>query len=184
MGQPLRGRELISVSALILANAVPLAGVLFFGWQVFPLILLFWLENVIVGGFNVLKMLTANPEDPISWVGKAFLIPFFCVHFGGFTFIHGTFVFAMFGGPAYSHQFFPSVAGVLAAIRGTGIRLGVLGLVLSHGVSFVGNYLIGGEYRRASLQQLMSQPYGRVMVMHFVILGGGFLVVALHSPVP
>jgi uncharacterized membrane protein len=30
----------------------------------------------------------------------------------------------------------------------------------------------------------MMQPYGRVMVMHFVILGGGFLVMALHSPVP
>jgi uncharacterized protein DUF6498 len=118
---------------------------------VFPLILLYWLENVIVGGFS---------------------------------FVHGTFVFAKFGGPADAHQFFPSVARVLAEIRETGIRLGVLGLLLSHGVSFVGNYLIGGEYRRASLQRLMSQPYVRVMVMHVVILFGGWLVILMHSPVP
>ena len=184
MGQPLRGRELLSVSALILANAVPLAGVLFLGWKVFPLILLYWLENVIVGGFNVLRMLTADPQDPVRWIGKAFLIPFFCVHFGGFTFVHGVFVFGLFGGPAYAHQFFPSPAGVMSAIRGTGIGFGVLGLVLSHGVSFVGNYLLGGEYRRASLSQLMNQPYGRVMVMHMVLLFGGWLVMLMHSPVP
>jgi len=184
MDQPQRGAASLSTAVLVFANAVPLFGVLFLGWQVFPLILLYWLENVIVGGFNVLRMLTADPQDPIRWLGKAFLIPFFCVHFGGFTFVHGVFVFAMFGGPAYAHQFFPGVAGVFAAIRQTGIGFAVLGLILSHGVSFVGNYLLSGEYRRASLQQLMSQPYGRVMVMHFVILGGGFLVVALHSPVP
>ena len=184
MGQPLRGRELLSVSALVLANAVPLAGVLFFGWKVFPLILLYWLENVIVGGFNVLRMLTANPDNPISWLGKAFLIPFFCVHFGGFTYVHGIFVFGLFGGPAYAHHFGPTVAGVLAAIRETGIGMGVLGLLLSHGVSFVGNYLMGGEYRRASLSRLMNQPYGRVMVMHVVLLLGGWLVLLMHSPVP
>jgi hypothetical protein len=184
MDQPQRGPASLSTAVLVFANAIPLFGVLFLGWKVFPLILLYWLENVIVGGFNVLRMLTADPRDPIRWIGKAFLIPFFCVHFGGFTFVHGVFVFAMFGGPAYTHQFFPSLAGIFAAIRQTGIGFAVLGLILSHGVSFVGNYLLGGEYRQASLQQLMSQPYGRVIVMHLVILGGGFLVLALHSPVP
>jgi hypothetical protein len=184
MDQPQRGPVSLSTVALVFANAVPLFGVLFLGWQVFPLILLYWLENVIVGGLNVLRMVVADPQDPIRWIAKAFLIPFFCVHFGGFTTIHGVFVFAMFGGPAYAHQFFPTPASVLAAIRQTGIGFAVIGLVLSHGVSFVWNYLLGGEYRRASLQLLMMQPYGRVMVMHFVILGGGFLVMALHSPVP
>src|ERR1041384_8782002 len=95
-GRPLRGRELLSVSALVIANAVPLAGVLFFGWKVFPLILLYWLENVIVGGFNVLRMLTANPDSPVSWLGKAFLIPFFCVHFGGVNFVARGVVFPAF----------------------------------------------------------------------------------------
>src|ERR1044071_8277792 len=184
MDQPRQSPASIATAVLVFANAIPLFGVLFLGWQVFPLILLYWLENVIVGGFNVLRMLVADPQDPIPWGGKAFLIPFFCVHFGGFTTVHGVFVFAMFGGPAYAHQFFPSPASVLAAIRQTGIGFAALGLVISHGVSFVGNYLLSGEYRRASLQQLMSQPYGRVIVMHLVILGGGFLVMALHSPVP
>jgi hypothetical protein len=48
-----------SLVALVVANALPLAGVLFLGWTVFPLVLLYWLENVVVGAFNVAKLLLA-----------------------------------------------------------------------------------------------------------------------------
>lgn len=41
--------------ARLAANLVPVAGVFVFDWDVFPLVLLFWLENVIVGGFPVLR---------------------------------------------------------------------------------------------------------------------------------
>ena len=97
-----------SVIALVLANLVPVFGVLFLHWEVFPLMFLFWSENAIIGVLNVLKMLTANPESPVSWAGKLFIIPFFCVHYGMFTFVHGIFVIALFGGglttlPGISH---------------------------------------------------------------------------------
>jgi len=61
-----------SLFALLVANAFPIAGVLFLGWKVFPLVLLYWLENVVVGGFNVAKMLLAQPREPVYWLGKAF----------------------------------------------------------------------------------------------------------------
>jgi len=51
-----------SLVALVIANALPLVGVLFLGWTVFPLVLLYWLENVVVGGFNVAKLLLAQPR--------------------------------------------------------------------------------------------------------------------------
>ena len=44
------------VVALIVANAIPLFGVLFFGWNVWMILIVYWLENGIVGFFNVLKM--------------------------------------------------------------------------------------------------------------------------------
>jgi hypothetical protein len=81
-----------SVIVLVLANLIPLGGVLFFGWQVFPIMFLFWLENVVVGAFNVVKMILAR--GPGSHVGvKLFLVPFFTVHYGIFTLVHGVFVF-------------------------------------------------------------------------------------------
>jgi hypothetical protein len=47
----------------------------------------------------------------------------------------------------------------------------------------VHNYLAGGEFRNASLPQLMARPYARVMVLHVTILVGGFAAKAAGAPV-
>jgi len=172
-----------SVVALLLANLVPVFGVVLFHWEVFPLMFLFWGENVIVGGFNVLKMLLADPESPVEWIGKAFAIPFFCVHYGMFTFIHGIFVIALFGGGLRHGAGFPGPATFWRIMQEYHLGWALLGLAVSRGISFGTNYLGSAEYKRASLQQLMQQPYGRVVVLHLTILFGGFLMMALHSPV-
>ncbi len=48
---------------LIASNCIPLVGVLFFGWRVADIVFLYWMENVIIGGFNVLKILTCVPGN-------------------------------------------------------------------------------------------------------------------------
>ena len=73
-----------SVLALVASNLVPVAGVLFFGWKIFPLVFLYWSENVVIGVFNVLKMIFAAGAKSV--VSRFFLIPFFCAHYGIFTF--------------------------------------------------------------------------------------------------
>jgi hypothetical protein len=169
-----------SLLVLGIANAVPIAGVLFLGWKVFPLVLLYWLENVVVGGFNVAKLLLAQPREPAYWAGKLFLVPFFIVHFGMFTFVHGVLVLALFG--PKDTQPFDILATVPPAIRANHLGWAVVTLVLSHGLSFYWNYVKNGEYQRASLNALMGQPYGRVMVLHFTVLFGGWIVMAFGSP--
>ena len=169
-----------SLLALGLANALPIAGVLLLGWKVFPLVLLYWLENVVVGGFNVGKLLLARPQEPAYSVGKLFLIPFFIFHFGMFTLLHGVFVFALFG--ANTLPRFDSLAELPAAIRAYHLGWGVLALVVSHGLSFYWNYFQNGEYRRASLPILMMQPYARLVVLHLAVLFGGWIVLTLGSP--
>ncbi len=57
-----------------------------------------------------------------------------------------------------------------------------MALALSHGFSFGWNYIRGGEYRRATLKDLMQRPYSRVVVLHVVIIASGFLVMALNAP--
>lgn len=42
----------LSAILLVAANLAPLYGVLFLGWEVFPLLVLFWAENVVVGVLN------------------------------------------------------------------------------------------------------------------------------------
>jgi hypothetical protein len=172
-----------SVIALLAANLIPLFGVLVFGWEVFPLMFLFWSENVIVGVFNALKMLLANPGVPVSWAAKVFMLPFFCLHYGLFTFVHGIFIVGIFGGGMKPGAGFPDFETFRRAAEQYHLGWAILGLAASHGVSFVSNSLLGGEYKRASLPALMAQPYGRIVVLHVAILGGAFLMAALRSPV-
>ena len=169
-----------SLVALVIANALPLAGVLFLGWTVFPLVLLYWLENLVVGGFTVAKLLLAQPRQPVYWLGKAFLVPFFLVHFGGFTYVHGMLVVAFFGPKGIRP--FDLLTAVPDALRANQLGWALLSLVASHGLSFYWNYVKSGEYQRASLNALMAQPYGRVIVLHMTVLFGGWVVMLLGSP--
>jgi hypothetical protein len=171
-----------SALVLIAANAIPLAGVLFLGWEVFPLIFLYWFENVVVGVVNVLKMLVAQPAERTSWAAKLFLVPFFCFHYGIFTFVHGVFVFSMFS--PIANAFMPTVAGVRAATADSGVELAlaVAAIGTSHLLSFIWNFLRGGEFRVTSPAELMGRPYARVVVMHAVVLIGGVAAQGLGSP--
>ena len=168
-----------AVVALIVANLVPLIGVLFFGWSVWNILIVYWLENGIVGAFNVLKMATATgdatPEGmtmssrPVLGNGKAALIPFFVIHYGMFWVVHGIFVFTL---PFLFTEEPASASGVNpGAILFAGIALAI-----SHGVSFWWNYLHGGEYRRVSAAQLMFAPYGRLLALHMTIILGAVAI--------
>ena len=172
-----------STLALVAANLVPLYGVVAFGWETFPLMLLFWLENVVIGVLNAARMLCVDPRDLAAWAAKALMVPFFCFHYGMFTAVHGVFVFGLFGGEGFGEVRGLWVLEPAArAVRAHGLEIAVLALAASHLFSFFWNYLGRGEFRRASVGTLMAQPYGRVVVLHVAILGGGFAATALGSP--
>jgi len=187
----------VPVLALLAANAVPLFGVVFLGWDAFNIVVLYWTENVVIGFYNVLKMALAVVPHPAAHLGKLFLIPFFIVHYGGFTAVHGFFVLALFHkgeGPPMGGANWPcclafvqmlfNVIVYMYSIIPPQVRMAVLALFASHGVSFVQNYLLKREYAAAKPNELMSGPYGRVVVMHVAIIAGGFLTAALGSPAP
>ena len=172
----------ISAWVLVAANLVPLAGVLWWDWSVFALLALFWMENVVLGVLFALRMLCADPSDPAMWLGKLFLIPFFCVHYGMFTAVHGMFVFLLFGGDKAAMQNLELLEAAVRATERYDLWLPIGVLVASHAFSFVWNYLYRGEYRRAELKRLMAKPYGRVAVLHVAIILGGFGTALLGSP--
>jgi hypothetical protein len=179
---PMKNIEYSSVIALIVVNLFPVFGVFYWGWDVFPIMLLFWSENVIVGFYNVLRMMACRPKEAASWAQKLFLIPFFVIHYGGFTAAHGVFVVVLFGQSAFQSTAGPRLDMLLQIVLENNLLVAVLALFASHGYSFITNYLRGGEYRRTTLSGLMSQPYGRVVVLHLALIFGGILIAFLKSP--
>jgi hypothetical protein len=182
--------------SLFAANAVPLVGVLFLGWDAFFIVLLYWSENIVVGFYTILKIAFLKVKDPKKDMGKLRMIPMFVFHFGGFTGGHGLFVLVMFSKSEgdFMHgadwpcffvfiQIFLNVFREALSIMTPEMRLAVLALFGSHGVSFVYNYLVKGEYGRVNPGKLMVAPYSRVVVMHVAIIAGGFVLAALESPV-
>ena len=157
----------------------------FLDWPVIAVLVLFWLENVIVGLLNVARMLCADPSDPAQWAAKLFMVPFFCVHYGMFTAVHGVFVFGFFGETkvALSARAMFPVESWLEAIGAWGLWPAAAVLAASHLFSFFWNFLWRGEYRLAGVGELMGKPYGRVVVLHVTIIFGGIGVTALGSPV-
>jgi hypothetical protein len=56
-------------------------------------------------------------------------------------------------------------------------------LFLSHGVSFLVNYVGRKEYLNTTPMKQMFQPYGRLIILHVTIIIGAFLVIGLGQPV-
>ena len=196
-----------AVAALIVANAIPLLGVLFLGWNVWTILTIYWLENGVVGIFNVLKMSKAEGTDPvgsgvtatvngrpIAGSGKALLIPFFIVHYGLFWLVHGIFIltlpmFQAFG--ASGGGVFPGgdVFGDVPSDGGAGIAsdpgavaIVLIGLFISHGISYRLNFIGRGEYLRTSVARQMGAPYGRLVVLHITIILGGMAIAFTGAP--
>ena len=158
----------ISIGSLVVSNLIPLIGVLFFGWNVSTILILYWSENVIIGFYNIVKMALAKGETKKQPAPKRFfLIGFFIVHFGIFTIGHAAFVFSFFGTDN------PSLQSLLPAL---------FPLFISHGVSMFVHFIKNKEYLRVSFDSLFFQPYKRVVIMHLTIIFGAWVATAFHLP--
>jgi Family of unknown function (DUF6498) len=176
--------------ALALATAAVIAwGVLVLGWSPFVVMLLFWFENVVIGVFNVGKMLATGLRlGAAGLLGGIALSAFFTVHYGIFTAVHGMFVALLFGGAEVSRGAMDGgLAGPLAAMVNYLFAerdgwLAVLAIVLVHLSGFV-QWLARTREAPPPLKELMGAPYGRIMILHVTLIASGFLVQALKSPV-
>jgi hypothetical protein len=167
----------LSIGALILFNLIPLVGVLFLGWNLSSIMILYWFENVIIGFFNALKMTKAegttpktklySGRKPVTIAQKSGSILFFIVHFGMFTFGHGVFVFVLFA------RDLPAFSTLLPA---------ALCLFVSHGISYAYNFIRNEEYKRVAFQDLFFQPYKRILIMHITIVIGAFIAFHFEQP--
>jgi hypothetical protein len=170
----------------ILANLVPLAGVLLFGWNMLTILLLYWAENAIIGVFNALKMgvIARTNRKPQELA----LIAFFLFHYGIFWAGHG--VFLLVGGTLTGLVGQSELQEILTAgwfFADSQRLVSLLALAAGHAYAFLVHFLRPRLYHSLTVDAQMVQPYGRVIVMHVTILGSAALTVFLgwqKAPVP
>lgn len=169
--QPMKTPNVPAIAALIMTNVLPLVGALIFGWSVTELVIIYWIENGVIGLYNIPKIILAQgkSDNPtrVEFGGKRrsekfFLVPFFTFHYGMFWFAHGAIAAEIFLGDQGL-----DISPWLVIV--------VMSVIFSHGVSFVTNYIGKQEYITASPNTRMFAVYGRVIILHTTVLIGGFL---------
>lgn len=170
----------LPILLLIAANLLPVAGVVWWGWDVFSILFLFWCENVVIGVFGIARTAVFAVQKSIP--GGLFTSVFFTVHYGGFMFGHLMVLIGLFLVRADQNS---DLVSDIEYVLGTFDRwtmIAIAALVVSHGWSFVQNFLGKREYESLSTLGAMAMPYKRMAITHVALIAGGFLLVSLDQP--
>lgn len=163
---------------VLLWNLATLLPIALGGFGVFAVLACYWAENVLTGLVQFLKLRDLEARDRAARAGQPVdpaefpLSLFFAMHYGIFTLVHGLLVLIFFG----------LIHGGLWTLDWAGVGLALAGIALVQGWSYLGDWRGAGEWRTATNGRTMAEPYARVLVMHLVVLGGGWL--ALHAADP
>ena len=174
-----RRARLRTAAAIVIGNLIPVTGVLFLGWSAGAILILYWIENLIIGLFTLPRILMAegrNPEvgnmdGPPSRSGTAV---FFVFHYGIFWIVHGVFA-------AILAASFPRAASD-SAWTAASFGLAVLAMIFTHGALFWRRWLKTDARRTAHPIGEMFRPYGRLVVLHLTVLLGAFGLSQLGAP--
>ena len=184
-----------AIAALILANLLVAVQAVRGGWGYYETLLIYWCEALIIGAYNVVRLLLVGVlgRAPLGatigqwvdlgpWYNRLFLTVvgagFFVAKFGAFALAVGFLVVALPAGlPDTGSSRDMRVLEGLRAV-GPGLFIAVVALLVSHGVSFVRNFLLRRESLHMNVLTAIVWPYARMFLVA-VVLAGGLVVVAL-----
>lgn len=182
-----------SVWISLFIDLIPVVMVFAYGWTALPLVMLYWLENIVIGLFTIARMIVSS--FTLGWGGliSLFLVPFFVVHYGMFCAGHGTFLFVLASiqkepggaGAADIGRFEPmDVPGMSEiALNVHPMMMWVLGIGIAWRlILFVWQFLLRGDYAKTNPIAEMFSPYGRIVVMHLAIFAGFGALLWLGQP--
>lgn len=145
---------------------LPLVGLFAWGWDWRPIVLLYWLENVTIGGLTFIALRRAGRASG----GASGAMPplFFLAHYGIFTFVHGVFVIVLLA-------LLPSIAGVRPEPFSPWLVVGVWV------VATIVQWLLATTSSTPRADGV-GRAYGRIMALHVTILGAVWLILAFGLP--
>jgi len=167
-----------SVLILIVVNLFPILGVLIFDWDIFEIVMLYVIETIIVGFYNVLKMSFVRSDK------KSFTILFFIFHYNFFILIQSIFVIVLIGGDNVDSmgpdigQGFHNLFNLFSS---RDFKIAILLILISYGMATYKNFIKPKMYVNSNLEKLMFEPYKRIFVQQFMTIGGAFIVMALQA---
>ncbi len=180
------------VLAGLLVDLIPIYAIFAWGWTAAPLVMLYWLENVVAGVMTLPRILISGAA--FGWRGvltSLFFAVFFTFHYGLFCFVHGVFlqVFvamsnmmrnkgeptnAMIDDPVHLVEAALASAPHMIWVVAAGMALQIAILIFQ--------YIGKGEWKTSNPLGEMFAPYPRIVVLHIGLFVGAGALVALGEP--
>lgn len=160
-----------STISLLFSNILIIILAIVQRWEITTILWTYWMQSVIIGFFNFLRILSLKNFSTISFTinhqpalptpqTKIFTAFFFAIHYGFFHFIYAIFLFQLFS----SGQ----------TLDSNYLFLGGLIFFLNHSFSYWQNKKID-EQETQNIGRLMFAPYARIIPMHLIIVLGAFI---------
>ncbi|HRF09875.1 MAG TPA: DUF6498-containing protein [Xanthobacteraceae bacterium] len=193
----------LPIAILLVSNFIPLLGVLYWGWDTFVLLMLYWLETLIIAFWTLLRILIAG-DFSSNFFGEVltrlFMFAFFLVHAGGFMLGHFVFLWAFFGKGwlqqiPVSNNFssLPVEAFWEKMVVANGLLIPLAVSFIGRGIAFIFEMSKLPLWKRlvsedsgqnAKAGGLVGGLYGRIITMHVVIIIGAMLAQKLGALAP
>ena len=187
---------------VLIGNLYPLAGVVWWGWDAFLLLTLYWMETVVIAFWTVVRIALSRAGGAGTLAGGGgrpvrrplALAAFFTVHAGLFIVVHFIFLWSLFSG-----NWAAQAGGVRAfferAIFNEGLWAPLLILFVARGIYAIGPILLrlwvhlsgrpqGAANPGLTMGELLDGLYRRIVVMQVAIIAGGWFAMAIGSMAP
>lgn len=157
-------------------------------WSFPTLLLAYWLQSVIIGVFQALRMMRVeqpefNTSNKVSFrlngkdintlhgqVGKFFMSTFFVFHYGIFHLVYFIFI-VVFGATGMFDGGFRDIGSVTVwGVTISGVFITTLIFFVNHLISFITNR--EETQGKVNMGMMMIYPYARIIPMHLTIIFG------------
>ena len=200
----------VSILVGLIANLIPLYGVLYWQWDTFQLLMLYWMETVIIAFWTIRRIArlpvrelgTITVNGRVQAATRTMLCGFFMLHAGAFISVHLLFLWILFSGEwlkkvhgfaSFWHQLFIANGLWLALLF-----MFVSGWIASYRISASQGYpraIERGIYPRKTLAQapdgggdtvgsIVGGLYVRIVIMQVAIIAGAALAQRYGSVAP
>lgn len=183
--KPATKQDALSITTMLVANAIPLYGVLALQWDGLVVIILYLIETAIIGVFHALRIFFFGTflgfKDGRMPKTSIFVMIFFLFHFFMFLFVQSAIFFGFVR---------PEIPGLLSGfhvLHNFGLffhdpyLISIYAFIASQ-MAYTGReMLLSKEYATLSVSDYMFLPYLRIFVQQFVVIFGAMLFLAFNS---
>jgi len=170
-------------------DLLPIYGVIAWGWTAVPLVLLYWMENIVAGVMTIPRLVVSGASyGAMGMLLGLALSAFFVFHYGLFCMVHGTFLmgFAAFaqGPQAVATMPVMDITGMFAFSLNSGLHVDwmLYAIATFQVIVFLWEFLIKGEWKNTNPMAEMFAPYSRIIVLHFGLFVGAGALFVLGQP--